>query len=144
MLVYAANIVEEIPYFIARINNGWQYLALFLVVFQFAVPFLLLLSRDLKRTPRRLVWVSLALLAVRYIDLFMLVAPEFDAASGANLHVAAGAHASHVFVHWLDLAAPLAIGGLWVWMFCTQLARRPLVAFADPYLREALETTGGH
>jgi hypothetical protein len=144
MLVYAANLVEEIPYFITRINGGWQYLALFLVVFQFAVPFLLLLSRDLKRMPHRLVYVSAALIVVRYADLFMLVAPEFDAASGANLHVLAGEHMSHVFVHWLDLAAPLAIGGLWVWMFFTQLAQRPLLAFADPYLRDALQSTRGH
>jgi hypothetical protein len=144
MLVYAANIIEEIPYFVARINGGWQYLAVFLVLFQFAVPFSLLLSRDLKRMPHRLIWVSAALLVVRYIDLFMLVAPEFDAASGANLHLLAGEHMSHIFVHWLDLAAPLAIGGLWVWMFFTQLAQRPLLAFADPYLRNALESTGGH
>jgi hypothetical protein len=40
--------------------------------------------------------------------------------------------------------APLAIGGLWLWMFLTQLAQRPLLAVGDPYLREALETTGGH
>ena len=143
MLVYAANLVEEIPYFISRISHGWQYLAIFLVLFQFAVPFLLLLSRDLKRMPHRLVWVSLALLAVRYIDLFMLVSPEF-ASTGANLHMLAGEHTSGFFVHWLDLAAPLAVGGLWLWMFLTQLAQRPLVAFADPYLREALQSTGGH
>ena len=143
MLVYAANLVEEIPYFIARTSHGWQYLALFLVIFHFAVPFLLLLSRDLKRMPHRLVWVALALLVVRYIDLFMLVSPEFDAA-GANLHMLPGEHEGTLFVHWLDLAAPLAIGGLWLWMFFTQLAQRPLLAFADPYLREALESTGGH
>ena len=47
-------------------------------------------------------------------------------------------------MHWLDLAAPLAIGGLWVWMFTTQLAQRPLLAFRDPYLREALQSSGGH
>ena len=143
MLVYAANLVEEIPYFMSRISNGWQYLALFLVVFQFIVPFLLLLNRDLKRMPHRLVWVSLALLFVRYVDLFMLVSPEFSA-TGANLHMVAGEHASHFYVHWLDLAAPLAVGGLWLWMFFTQLAQRPLVAFADPYLREAMESSGGH
>ena len=143
MLVYAANLVEEIPYFIARISHGWQYLALFLVIFHFAVPFLLLLSRDLKRNPHRLVWVALALLVVRYVDLFMLVTPEFDA-SGVNLHMLPGEHEGVFFVHWLDLAAPLAIGGLWLWMFFTQLARRPLLAFGDPYLREALESTGGH
>jgi hypothetical protein len=143
MLVYAANIVEEIPYFISRISGGWQYLAVFLVVFHFVVPFLLLLSRDLKRMPHRLVWVALAILVMRYIDLFMLVTPEFDV-SGANLHLLTGEHESHFFVHWMDLAAPLAIGGLWLWMFFTQLAQRPLFAFGDPYLREALETTGGH
>jgi hypothetical protein len=144
MLVYAANVVEELPYFITRISGGWQYLAIFLVIFHFAVPFGLLLSRDLKRTPARLVYVAAFILFVRYVDLFMLVSPEFDAASGANMHLLEGAHAPHFFVHWLDLAAPLAVGGIWVWMFLTQLAQRPLLAFGDPYLREALETTGGH
>lgn len=143
MLVYAANLVEEIPYFIARISHGWQYLAVFLVLFHFVVPFALLLSRDLKRMPHRLIWVALALLVVRYIDLFMLVSPEFDV-TGANLHLLAEEHEAGFYVHWLDLAAPLAIGGLWLWMFFTQLAQHPLLAFGDPYLREALESTGGH
>jgi hypothetical protein len=143
MLAYAANLVEEIPYYIARISHGWQYLALFLVVFQFVVPFAFLLSRDNKRAPHRLVMLAFGLLVVRYVDLFMLVSPEFDA-SGANLHLMTGEHAGGFFVHWLDLASPLAIGGLWLWMFFTQLARRPLLAFRDPYLRQALETTGGH
>jgi hypothetical protein len=143
MLVYAANLVEEIPYFMARITHGWQYVAIFLVLFQFAVPFLLLLQRDLTRTPRRLVVVAAALLVVRFIDIFMLVSPEFDV-SGANLHTLAGEQEGRLFFHWLDLAAPLAIGGLWVWMFFTQLAQRPLLAVGDPYLREAFQSTGGH
>ncbi len=143
LLIYAANLIEEIPYFTVRTGHGWQYAALFLVVFQFAVPFALLLSRDLKRTPRRLVVVAAALLVVRFIDIFMLVSPEF-AATGENLHMGHGEHDPHFFVHWLDLAAPLAIGGLWVWMFFTQLAQRPLLAARDPYLREALQSTGGH
>jgi hypothetical protein len=44
MLTYAANLIEEIPYFLTRMDHGWQYLALFLVVFHFAVPWLLLLA----------------------------------------------------------------------------------------------------
>lgn len=143
LLTYAANLVEEIPYFTIRIAHGWQYVALFLVLFQFAVPFALLLSRDLKRTPTRLVAVALWILFVRLVDLFMLVTPEF-APSGTSLHLADGEAASRFFVHWLDLAAPLAIGGLWLWMFFTQLRQRPLLAVGDPYLREALQTTGGH
>jgi hypothetical protein len=143
LLIYAANLIEEIPYFTVRTSHGWQFAVLFLVVFQFAVPFLLLLSRDLKRTPRRLVIVSAALLVVRFIDIFMLVSPEFNAA-GTNMHMLHGEHQGGFFIHWLDLAAPIAIGGLWVWMFFTQLAQRPLLAARDPYLREALQSTGGH
>jgi hypothetical protein len=147
LLVYAANIADEIPYFITRITNGWQYLAIFLVLFQFVVPFALLLSRPFKRTPDRLVLVAFWILFVRFADLYMLVTPEFDK-SGPNLHagVLAGEHVSMPFVNWLwlDLAAPIAIGGIWVWMFFTQLRQRPLLPVGDPYLASALESTGGH
>ena len=144
LLTYAANLVEEIPYMTVRTSNGWQFLALFLVIFHFAVPWLLLLSRDRKRNPHRLVLVAAWIIFVRFADIFMLVSPEFDAATGSNLHLLEGEHVSHFFVHWLDLAAPLAIGGLWLWMFLTQLRERPLLAVGDPYLRESLASGGGH
>jgi hypothetical protein len=143
LLTYAANLIEEIPYMVTRMHGGWQYLAVFLVIFHFAVPFLVLLNRDLKRRPHRLVYLALFILFVRYVDIVMLVSPEF-LASGANAHMAAGEHESHFFVHWTDLAAPLAIGGLWLWMFFTQLAKRPLLAIGDPYLYESLQSSGGH
>ena len=142
LLVYAANLTDEIPYVLARISNGWQYLALFLVIFQFAVPFALLLSRDLKRTPERLVRLAVWLMIVRLIDTFMLVSPEFNA-QGMNKWMAPD-HTSMFFVHWMDLAAPVAIGGIWMWMFFTQLRQRPLLPIGDPYLASALESTGGH
>ena len=143
MLTFAANLTEEIPYMTARIRNGWQYLALFLTIFHFAVPWFLLLSRNLKRNADRLVVIALWMIFMRFADIYMLVSPEF-AADGRNLHAVAGEHASHFFIYWTDLAAPLAIGGLWVWMFFTQLKQRPLFAAGDPYLREALESGGGH
>jgi hypothetical protein len=143
LLTYAANLVEEIPYMTTRMSHGWQYLAVFLLVFHFAVPWLLLLSRQTKRTPERLVIIAAWILFVRYADLFMLVAPEF-ASSGENLHMLTGEHESHLFIHWLDLAAPIAIGGLWLWMFFTQLRQRPMLAIGDPYLRESLASGGGH
>ena len=143
MLTYAANLIEEIPYFLTRMDHGWQYLALFLVVFHFAVPWLLLLSRDRKRNPARLILVAAWILFMRYADIFILVTPEF-ASTGQNLHLMAGEHESHFFVHWLDVAAVAGIGGLWLGMFFTQLAQRPLLAMRDPYLREALESPGGH
>jgi hypothetical protein len=143
LLTFAANLVEEIPYMITRTTNGWQYLAVFLVTFHFFVPWLLLLSRNLKRTPHKLVFIAGWILFVRFVDIYMLVSPEF-ASGGGNLHLATGEHASHFFVHWLDLAAPLGIGGVWLWMFFTELRQRPLFAVGDPYLRESLESGGGH
>ena len=143
LLTFAANLVEEIPYMTTRIRNNWQYLALFLTIFHFAVPWLLLLSRSLKRNPRRLVVIAVWMIFMRFVDIFMLVSPEF-ASTGANLHTLTGEHVSHFFVYWTDLAAPLAIGGLWVWMFLTELRQRPLLAAGDPYLRQALESGGGH
>jgi hypothetical protein len=143
LLVYAANLQDEIPYVLTRIEGGWQYLALFLVIFQFAVPFCLLLSRPLKRAPDRLVKLALWLLIVRVIDTFMYVTPEFSSA-GANRWFVAGEHGSVFFVNWLDVVTPVAIGGLWFWMFFTQLRQRPLLPIGDPYLASALESTGGH
>ena len=143
LLTYAANLIEELPYFLARMNHGWQYLAVFLVAFHFFVPFFLLLSRDNKRSASRLVVVACWILLMRYTDLYMLVSPEFSTA-GVNLHLLEGEHASRLFVHWLDLAAVAGIGGIWVWMFATQLMQRPLLAFRDPYLRESLLSSGGH
>jgi len=141
LLTYAANLVEEIPYFLTRLSHGWQYLAIFLLLFHFFVPFSLLLSRDNKRTSSRLVVVACWILFMRFVDLFMLVSPEF-ASTGVNLHLVEGE--SHAFVHWLDFAAPIGIGGVWMWMFFTQLAQRPLLAFRDPYLQQALQSSGGH
>jgi hypothetical protein len=143
LLVYAANLREEIPFVLTRIDGGWQYLALFLLIFQFVVPFCLLLSRPLKRTPERLVKLAFWLLIVRAIDTFMYVTPEFSTA-GANRWFVAGQHGSVFFVSWLDIVTPIAIGGLWFWMFFTQLRQRPLLPIGDPYLPAALESSGGH
>lgn len=145
LIIYSGNLVEEIPYYITRTTHGWGYVALTLVIFHFAAPFALLLSRDLKRSANRLVLVAVAILVVRLVDLFFLVSPEF-AASGANLHLAAGggAHESGLFVHWLDAAAPIGIGGIWLWLFLSRLAERPLLPVRDPHLTEALEQAGGH
>jgi len=147
MLIFSANLVEEIPYYLNRTMNGWQYVGIFLIVFQFFVPFFLLLSRDIKRASSRLMLIAAWLLVVRFVDNMFLVSPEFNAA-GLNLHMEAGAEGAEAlgafYVSWLDLAAPLAIGGLWVWMFFTNLGRRPLMPVGDPGMQNALESTGGH
>ena len=67
---------------------------------------------------------------MHYIDLHWVVMPTVPP------------HGFHL--HWLDLAAPLAIGGVWLWMFFTELGKRPLFAAGDPYLLESLQSGGSH
>jgi hypothetical protein len=143
LITYSGNLAEEVPYYITRTANGWQVLALALVVFHFALPFVLLLSRDLKRSANRLIPLAIVILVMRVVDMFFLVSPDFNA-SGVNLHLAAEHEHTHFFAHWLDVAAPVGIGGIWLWLFLGRLGDRPLLPIRDPHLAEALESTGGH
>src|SRR5260370_33742409 len=54
LLIWSENLPEEIPWYLRRTRGGWQWLAFLLIVLQFAPPFVLLLSREIKRNPQRL------------------------------------------------------------------------------------------
>jgi hypothetical protein len=133
LIVWSGNLPEEIPWYLTRLNGGWQYLALALVVFHFALPFLLLLSRDLKRNLGALAAVAAFMFVMRLVDLFWIVAPDLAGHHGAE------AADSHLTVHLLDVASVIALGGLWLAAFARQLKRRPLLAATDPDLPELLE-----
>jgi hypothetical protein len=124
LIVWSGNLPEEIPWYIARWSGSWRALGLLLIVAHFALPFLLLLSRDVKRNAALLAGVALGILAMRLVDLHWLVGPEL--------------HARGQAFHWLDLAATLGIGGIWVHLFARELAAAPLLPVADPELEEAL------
>ena len=124
LIIWAGNLPDEITWYFARLHGGWQYVALLLVVGHFALPFALLLSRDLKRNFTLLASIAVFILFMRFVDVYWLVAPDF-----AN-----GAFA----VSWLDFAAPIGIGGIWLWYFLGQLEKRPLMPLNDPQLEEAL------
>ena len=130
LIVWSGNLPEEIPWYVQRLSGGWQYVALLLVFFHFLLPFLLLLSRDLKRNARALALVAAGVFAVRLLDLFWLVAPDFQ---GHAESVAQG-----LAVHWLDLAAPVFLGGVWLVAFDRELRSRPLLTRGDPELQEIL------
>lgn len=126
LITWAGDLPEEISFYLARIQGGWGWLALAIVVFQFALPFGLLLSSDLKRDARRLGAVALGILVMRWLDLLWQVEPAFPAAE------------RNVAFYWLYLAAPVAIGGVWVFFFVRELKKRPLLPLNDPYLAEAI------
>ncbi len=129
LIIWSGNLPEEIPWYLHRTGGGWQWIGLFLLAFHFALPFLLLLSRQIKRDARMLMIVSAAIIAMRLVDLYWLVVPAF--------------HPDGVRLHWMDLAAPVGIGGLWMAVFAWQLKQRPLVPIHDPRLKELMTHQGG-
>jgi hypothetical protein len=125
LIIWSANLPEEIPWYLHRMHGGWQWIALALVIGHFVLPFLLLLSRDIKRRAPVLMRVAIALIVMRLFDLFWLIAPNF--------------HEERLHVHWMDLAAPAGLGAVWLSFFIANLRTRPLLPMNDPYLKEALE-----
>ena len=120
LITWSGNLPEEITWYLARIQGGWQWVAIAIVFFQFVLPFVLLLSHPLKRRARSVAMVALMLIVIRFVDVFWLITPAFDP--------------SRLSVHLLDLAAVLALGGFWVWLFVRQLEGRPLLPLRDPTL----------
>ena len=79
LIIWAGNLPEEITWYMTRLSHGWAYVGLCLVIFHFAVPFALLLSRPFKRDITKLVWLAVWLLLMRYVDLFWIIEPNFSA-----------------------------------------------------------------
>jgi len=124
LIIWAGNLPEEITWYLRRLNGGWGFVGLFLVIFQFTVPFAMLLSRPFKRDITKLVWLAAWLIVVRYVDLFWLVEPNFS----VTFHVT-----------WADLLIPFGMGGLWLAYFCRNLSSIPLLPAYDVYAKEVLE-----
>jgi hypothetical protein len=128
LIIWAGNLPSEITFFTRRLYSGWQIVALALVVFHFAVPFLLLLSRSFKRDPKTLVWLATWLIFMRFVDLFWYIEPNFSQTIS-----------SLSWIHLLDLVVPVAIGGFWFAMFFHNLKLRPLLPAYDLHAQEFLE-----
>jgi len=116
LIIWSGNLPEDVLWYLHRLEGGWRWLPTGLIVFHFAVPFALLLSGAVKRNPRWLVAVALLLLFANLVHLFWIVAPTY---------------AGTLRVHWLDVAMPLFLGGLWIAAFVWAL-RRKITAYALP------------
>jgi hypothetical protein len=139
LIIWAGNLPEEIPWYLRRLRGGWQYVALVLVVLHFALPFVLLLSRDLKRTARLLGGVALLVMVMRVVDLFWTVAPSVHAADTQG-----GANGAGALGYALSFVTPVGLGGIWLWYFARELRKRPLLPLGDDGLDAALEQPHGH
>lgn len=119
MLIWIGNLPEEIPFYLKRSSQGWWAVSAGLIVFHFAVPFLLLLFRDIKTHPYRLRAMACYLLVVCAVDVVWWVSPTYP-------------HASPVYVL-MDAGAVIGIGGVWGLVFLALLKKRPLLPVNELY-----------
>jgi hypothetical protein len=124
LIIWSGNLPVEIAWYMHRLETGWRFVGIALIVGHFAVPFIVLLSRQVKRQPGLLLKVAVFVLLVRLVDLFWLIAPEF--------------HQHGLAISWLDIVLPLALGAIWLGCFVWQLRGRAILPVHDPEFDEAL------
>lgn len=130
LIVWSGNLPEEIRWYHPRIHGAWGAIALLVVVLHFAFPFLFLLSRSFKRNAGKLALVATLVLVMRLVDFFWTIAPTFTG--------------KHFNLSWMDLVAPIALGGLWLALFARTLASRALIPINDPMYETVLEQKHAH
>jgi hypothetical protein len=125
LIIYSGNLPEEIPWYLRRERGIWGGIAIGLILFHFVLPFLLLLSRNLKQSAGKLLKVAVLLVFMRYLELVWLIGPSGSSGGGLRL--------------WMDPATLIGIGGVWLAFFLRQLKGKSILPLHDPFLREALE-----
>jgi len=124
LIIWIGDIPAEAAWYIARLHGGWGRTGLALLTFHFALPFLLLLPRDLKRRPRAMAAIGTMLLIMHYFDVYWLAMPEL--------------HADGPIIHWLDLASLAAVIGCTTACGCWLFQRGAPVPIGDPCLPESV------
>ena len=118
LIIWAGNIKDEIPWYMTRAFGGWGAIAVVLIVMHFAVPFLLLLQRSVKRRADRIAMVTVLMMCLSAVDVYWLIVPAFEP-SGPQLHIT-------------DILFFIGIGALWLALYFWQLGRMPLLPLNDP------------
>jgi hypothetical protein len=135
LIIWSGNLPEEIPWYIARVRGSWGYVAIALVIGHFALPFAVLLSASVKKRSGSLARIAVFVMAMRLVDTIWLVAPAFRQFAPPE---AGGAHSALASpMHWMDVAIPIGLAGLWIFMFVRSLRSRALFPANDPYFKEA-------
>lgn len=125
LIIWTGDLLDEIPWYVSRAGHGWAVLGVVLIVFYFAVPFFLLLLRDVKRRTQTLARLCIVLLILNFADLFWMIVPSF--------------HPNGPRFYLLDLILPLGIGGIWLAFYLWTLNSHPFLPARDPDFAGALE-----
>lgn len=126
MLIWYANIPEETAYFALRSSGGWRFFGLALLAGHFLIPFLLLLPADWKRRPAFLCLVAAWLLAMHFLDLYLVVMPILSPTSPP--------------ISWPCIFCLLAFACILSAAFIRLLASSVAWPARDPHLDESINT----
>lgn len=122
MLIWYSNIPEEVTYFVARIND-YKLPFFGMVAINFLVPLLLLMNTEYKRKNWLVSLTGVIVLIGHYLDVYVLVMPG---TVGKSWSIGAA-----------EIGAILFFFGLFVWVIFHALAKAPLLAKGNPYLKES-------
>lgn len=125
MLIWYANLPEETAWFHSHLTGSWGFVGNSLIVGHFALPFVFLLSRHVKRRRTSLAVGAVFILFMHWVDVHWMVMPTL--------------HEAGVSLHWQDATTVLGIGGLFLWLFSRLTENAPLLPERDPRLRESLD-----
>ena len=117
LIIWAGNLPREAGWYIERTTGGWLFVALFIVIFQFVIPFVILISIRARHNLRVLAWLGGLLLFTFMVTIFWHIQPAFTPGQFS--------------ISWLDIVLPVAVGGFWVAGFLHQLKRRPALTEGD-------------
>jgi len=124
LIVWSANLGEEAPWYLTRVVPGWLWFTVLLFVCHFALPFFILLSRNVKRQKATIAIVAGWMFLMRGFDMYWHIHPAFT--NAVNFHL-------------LDVATYVGIGGIWLGLFFKALREKPLL---PPYLPEVHDPHG--
>jgi hypothetical protein len=124
MLIWYGNIPEETQWYLKRQTGDWTWVSLALLFGHFVLPFLLLISRHVKRRPLPLAVIGIFVAIMCWVDMYWLVIPEFSPGV-ARFGL-------------LDVLVYLGLAGLYSTVLIWRLGRTSLVPEKDPRLVESL------
>ncbi len=129
LLIWYANIPEETEWFFYRQSHGWGAVSVVLVLLHWLLPFLALMSRNLRRKPGWVAGWALYVIVLHFVDLFWAIMPQASETLGPS-----GGGIGIVSV----LLCGLGMLGLYLGSIFKMAADVPLIPARDPRLVESL------
>jgi hypothetical protein len=128
MLIWYANLPEEIEWMIHRIYSGWGAVAILVGILKFGVPFFVLMPQKWKENESVLLGVGAGILLGQWLDIYWIILPAFSPKT--------------VVLGWSEIGTALGFLGLFGWCVLSFLSRYPVAAHGDPVYEQSVRFHG--